>query len=135
MKQLNIDWTHKDMIISDVRKLHKLYVIKVVDSTLSKNQARVNAPLFVKDTIFEERLKSYFFKDITNIIREDILGVKWNMYITKGYFIKIDENGVIQKFNNDPDKWYISYLEIEGPLAEFGSIYKYIENKTIKQLK
>jgi len=129
MIKSNIDWTHKNICITDVRKLNKLYVIKIDDP---KRALHINSPLFVKDIIFEERLKSYFLKDIQHISREEILGVKWNMYITLGYYIKINENGDIQKFNIDADKWYVSYLEIGGALAAFSSIYKDYKEKHIK---
>jgi len=115
----SIDWTHKNIKIVDVRKLNKLYVLKIDCSS-----SDFDFPLFVKDVIFEERLKSYFLKDMNLIKREDILSVNWNMYITKGYYIKVSENGEIQKFNIDPNKWYVSYLEIDGPLGTFSSIHR-----------
>ena len=123
MIRKNIDWTHSNIYIKDLRKLNKLYVIKISDPNSS---VQIESPLFIKDTIFEERLKSYFLKDTNNISREEILKVKWNMYITKGYFIKIDENGDIEKINRDLDKWYISFLEIEGPLGTFDSVSEVI---------
>jgi hypothetical protein len=83
-----------------------------------------DSALFVKDTIFEERVKSYFLKEMSQISRAEILSVFWNMYITKGYYIKIDENGNPVRYDNDPDKWYVSYLEIDGPLGSFCSIYR-----------
>lgn len=128
MTRCNIDWTHKGITIKDIRKLTKLYVIKIHDLMASeKNQDEsCNSPLFIKDTIFEERLKSYFLKDITKITREEILAVNWNMHITKGYYIKINDRGDIEKFSHDPEteKWYVSYLEIEGPLGTFNSVYR-----------
>jgi len=124
----DIDWTHKGIKIVDIRKLSKLYVIKIEpDSFGGKTDItlfNINSPLFVKDTIFEERLKSYFLKDITKISREEILGVTWNMYITKGYYIKMNDRGEADKFAHDPEKWYVSYLEIEGPLGTFCSVYR-----------
>lgn len=121
MTRTNIDWTHKNITIKDLRKLNKLYVLKIMDPMAA---AQIESPLFVKDNIFEERLKSYFLKDMIHITREEILSVKWNMYITKGYYIKINEKGDLEKFNHDPEKWYISYLEIEGPLGTFTSVYR-----------
>ena len=129
MLKSNIDWTHKSIEVKDVRKLNKLYVIKTFDP---KSNIQIESPLFVKDNIFEERLKSYFLKDMQHITREEILGVAWNMYITKGYYIKVDDKGDIQKFNNDTEKWYVSYLEIEGPLASFTSVYREKEVKDNK---
>jgi hypothetical protein len=124
----DIDWTHKDITISDVRKLSKLYVIKIkipnMDLDLDVYTDQIDSPLFVKDTIFEERLRSYFLKEMSQISRNDILNVTWNMYITKGFYIKINDKGDMEKFPHDPDKWYVSYLEIEGPLGTFSSIYR-----------
>jgi hypothetical protein len=128
----DIDWTHKGIKITDVRKLSKLYVVKVepnttpdlLGQTVNTSLFVINTPLFVKDTIFEERLKSYFLRDMSKITREDILNVMWNMYITRGYYIKINEKGDVEKFPHDPEKWYVSYLEIEGPLGTFSSIYR-----------
>lgn len=121
MLKSKVDWTHKNIVINDLRKLNKLYVLKIQDP---QAVSQIESPLFVNGNIFEERIKSYFLKDMTHISREDILSVKWNMYITKGYYIKINENGEFEKYNQDPQKWYISYLEIEGPLGTFSSVYK-----------
>lgn len=116
-----LGWTHQDVSIKDIRKLNKLYVIRV---ELHNGYDPINSALFVKDTIFEERLKSYFLKDISQISREEILSVKWNMYITKGHYIKIGEDGTISEHPQDNNKWYVSYLEIAGLLGSFCSIYK-----------
>jgi hypothetical protein len=126
---LKLNWTHKQLKITDIRKLNKLYVITVNDSK-SKNQ--IDQPLFVKDVIFEERLKSYFLKDPLRVTREEILSVFWNMYITKGYYIKIDENGEVTQHDHDENKWYVSYLEIDGYLGSFSSIYR--EKELIKKI-
>lgn len=126
MTHSTLNWTHTDVTIVDIRKLNKLYVIytTILEEKNSIIQGMWVGPLFVKDSIFEERLKSYFLKDMSNISREDILGVKWNFYVTKGYFIKVNENGEIEKFPHDENKWYVSYLEIAGKLGNFSSIYR-----------
>lgn len=118
----NLDWTHKIIHISDIRKLNKLYVFKLYPSSSSTEIP--DTSLFVKDTIFEERVKSYFLRDMSRITREDIFKVSWNMYITKGYYIKIDESGKPIRYDIDPEKWYVSYLEIDGPLGSFCSVYR-----------
>jgi len=126
MTKESLDWTHKNAKISDIRKSESVYVIEIKEGYQQAGNffERTISPLFIKDTIFEERISSYFFKDISKISRECILGLKWNMYITKGYYIKIDKNieGKIQKHYADTNKWYVSYLEIAGPLASFDSI-------------
>lgn len=109
------DWTHPDVKITDIRKLSEFYIFTIED--------KEDSPLMVKDKIFEERLKPFFLKDAYRVSREEILSVKWNMYITKGYYIKISR-GEIHKYEMDPDKSYVSYLEIAGPLGTFSSICK-----------
>lgn len=122
MKIFKKDWTHKDVEILDIRKLSQLYVISIKSKDIDK-------PLFVKDKIFEERVNSYFLcnsnSHIAPITREDILGIKWNLYITKGGYIKI-QNGEVIEYNEkcDPNKYYISFLEISGPLGSFESVLK-----------
>jgi hypothetical protein len=122
MASKTLDWTHKRVRIEDIRKLYKLYAICITHPSANP-PLQLMAPLFVKDIIFEERLRSYFLKDIYKISREEILNIEWNMYITKGHYIKINEKREIEEFHHDPEKWYISYLEISGPLAYFDSIY------------
>jgi hypothetical protein len=121
MTRTNTDWTHKGIKIVDIRKLAKLYVIRVQDLLTA---IQIESPLFVKDNIFEERLKAYFLKEMSQISRYEILPLSWNMYITKGYYIKINERGDVDKFPHDPEKWYVSYLEIDGPLGTFYSVYR-----------
>lgn len=114
---LDLDWTHKDVLITDIRKLNRFYII----STNATEDGEEIPSMLIKYNIFEERLKSYFLTE--NYTREMVLGVKWNMYLTKGHFIKIDENGHAETYVHQ-DKWYVSYLEIAGPLGTFSSVYK-----------
>jgi hypothetical protein len=128
MKTNKLDWTHKDIKITDIRKFGNVYIIEVTDDKFFSDNEQLNKlneiikPLFIKDTIFEERLRSYFLKNVSQISREDILNVRWNMYITQGYYIKMDEYGKAVHRNMDPEKWYVSYLDINGPLGSFESI-------------
>ena len=120
-----LDWTHKDIKITDIRKFGNIYIIEVTNNEYSNDDKYFNEtikPLFIKNTIFEERLKSYFLKDISQISRDDIINARWNMYITQGYYIKMDEYGKPIHYNMDPEKWYVSYLDIVGPLGSFESI-------------
>ncbi len=122
MKNDSLDWTHKNIKITDIRKLNnRLFVISINDPLSSE---KINQPLFVKEIIFKERLKSYFLKDAYKVTREEILSVDWNLYMTKGYYVKLDEKGNIIKYDHDPNKWYISFLEIAGDLGNFSSIYR-----------
>lgn len=123
------DWTHTNFRITDIRKLSEFYIftIEMAKDVLSSEYKGtgdpVESPLMVKDRIFEERLKPYFLKDAFRVSREEILQLKWNLYITKGYYIKIT-GGEVNKYNMDPEKYYVSYLEIAGPLGTFASIGK-----------
>jgi len=125
MTKEKLDWTHKKVNISDIRKIEDIYIMQILISYKQGDRFfnKTLEPLFIKDVIFEERLKSYFLKDISNISRDEILNVSWNMYITQGYYIKIDKYGEINRHNLDPNRWYISYLEISGPLGTFKSVY------------
>ena len=123
------DWTHTNIRITDIRKLSEFYIFTVeqvvgeLSGELVSTGIDVNLPLMVKDKIFEERLRPYFLKDAFRVTREEILKVKWNMYITKGYYIKISR-GEVHKYDMDQEKYYVSYLEIAGPLATFANIGK-----------
>jgi len=127
----NYDWTHNAVSIFDIRKLNKLYAIRIGVEGLSKTDSIYEMPtLFVKDSIFDERLRSYFLKD--HITRDEIMSVRWNMFITQGYYVKINSTGDIEKFGQRPadrEKWFVSYLDIDGPLGTFDSIHKEKEDK------
>jgi hypothetical protein len=122
MENFKKEWTHNNVKITDIRKLSKFYMF-TIDNDI------INSPLLVKDEIFDERIKPYFLKEVSRITREEILSVKWNMFITKGCYIKINRGGEIQEFNMDADKYYISYLEISGPLGGFSSICREIHHE------
>lgn len=120
-----LDWTHKGVKIVDIRKINKIYILKISLSDFEKEQNKEveNATLFVKGVIFDERLHSYFLKDAFRVTREEILNVKWNLYITKGFYIKI-ENDVVSEHKQDPNKFYVSFIEIDGPLGTFLTTHK-----------
>jgi hypothetical protein len=113
-----LDWTHKELELSDIRKLNDFYIFTVKASGLDELSS---APLMVKDKIFEERIKTYFLKDAHKVSREEILKVKWNMYISKGYYVKISRGEPI-RHDMESEKYYVSYLEVAGPLGTFTSI-------------
>ena len=110
------DWTHTKVAITDIRKLSEFYIFTISDS-------EIKSALIVKGKIFEDRLEPYFLKEARRVTRDEILSVCWNMFITKGYYVKIGKDGE-QRFQMDADKWYVSYLEIDGPLGTFQSVYK-----------
>jgi len=116
---MNVEWTHKGVLITDIRKVKKFYVLTLADKKISN-------PLFVDHSIFEGRVNSYYLRGFTNpgrnldkndLTRDEVLSVKWNMVINKGYYIKYDATGKEDKIYKDEDKFYISFLEIDGPLG------------------
>ena len=110
-----MNWTHTNIKITDIRKSKDLYILNVkIDD--------IKNPLFVNERIFNERMNSYFLNN-NRWSREDVLEIKWNFYITKGYYVKINKIGEIENINADPNKFYVSYIEINGDLGSFNSIY------------
>jgi hypothetical protein len=115
---MNIEWTHKDIKITDIRKVKKFYVISIDD-------AEVTSPLFVDHDIFERRVNSYYLRGYSSggsekyydLTRFEVINVDWNMVITKGYFMKLNERGEPEKIEKNSNKYYISFLEIAGPLG------------------
>lgn len=110
-----MNWTHESVTINDIRKLKQLYAISIIDE-------EVEGSILINSDIFDERIKSYFLKDISQISRTDIIGVKWNMYLTKGYYVKTHPVDGLMEFDQNPDKWYVSFLDIAGPLGSFDNI-------------
>ena len=107
---MNIEWTHRKVRVTDVRKVRKFYILSIDDP-------KITSPLFVDIDIFEGRVRSYYLKESDSISREDILNVEWNMVINQGFFIKTDENKKPTKVYKTDDKFYVSFLEIDGPLG------------------
>lgn len=106
------NWTHTGVKITDIRKMNKLYSFTILDEPQI---------LFIQHQIFEDRLNSYFFTKTPE--RKDILDLTWNLYITKGFYVKKDSNGVLTPFtSNEKNKLFVSYLEISGPLSSFNFI-------------
>lgn len=118
-----LDWTHKNVKITDIRKINNLYILSIDDK-------KVLPPLLVNEKIFNERLKLYFLKDASRVTREEIKDVYWNMYITQGHYIKVFGDGEdVKRFPKEENKFYVSYLEISGPLASFQSVYTTHDDK------
>jgi hypothetical protein len=110
-------WTHEGITLRDIRRLKQLYAISV-------DHDDIEGSILISSDIFDERIKSYFLKDMKNISRDEILALKWNIHATKGYYVKndpTDPDGVT-KYPQNSEKWYISFLEIDGPLGTFDNI-------------
>lgn len=105
-----MEWTHKKVSIKDIRKVKKFYVLDI-------GEKEITSPLFVDHTIFEGRMKSFYLRNESYFTRDEVTNVKWNMVINKGFFYKIEKDSEHEKVSKDPEKHYISFLEIEGPLG------------------
>ena len=112
-----MDWTHKGLKITDIRKLKQLVAISV-------DNKEIEGSILINSDIFDERLSSYFLGSARNVSRHDIMSVEWNMYATKGYYVKqnLMSGDELQKFEQNQDRWYVSFLEIAGPLGTFDTI-------------
>ena len=108
---MNVEWTHKATQINDVRKVRNFYILDI---------DAVGQPIFVDENVFRSRVNAYYLREQgSEIKRDEVLNVKWNMVIYKGYFVKMNTLGEIQKYEKDDNKFYISYLEIDGPLGTY----------------
>ena len=104
-----IKWTHKKVSIKDIRRVRKFYILSI---------DKIENPIFVDQNIFEGRINSYYLRESAEFNRGEVLDVKWNMVIEKGFFYKIDRDAdEPEKVYKDPEKFYISFLEIDGPLG------------------
>jgi hypothetical protein len=118
MKELT-NYTHTNVKITDIRlKRSKekgsskdFFAIKVDD---------VESTMFVNFNIFNDRIKSFFLgKSVNEIERYQLLDLKWNFIITEGYYLKIIEKDHFEKVYGVPNKFYVSVLEIAGPIGNF----------------
>lgn len=109
---MKITWSHKQIAITDIRKVKQFYIIAIDDE-------EIKTPLFVDHGIFEARLKSYFLSESRDFTRKEIMyDCKWNMLINKGFYHKLDKENNIEKIEKNPDKYYLSFLEIDGILGK-----------------
>ena len=104
-----MEWTHTKVMVKDVRKVNNFYILDI-------NKKDITSPLFVSTQIFEARLNSYYLNN-SRFTRDEVMGVQWNMVISQGGFYKINKNGDEEKTEKDPDRFYISFLDIAGPLG------------------
>jgi len=112
-----LDWTHKNVKMTDIRKPGDLYLFTINHLDVK------DVPLKVSENVFEKRLSPYFLKSWAEVTRGELLGVEWNMYITQGFYIKLSGTEIIEHPKDD-DGWYVSFLEIAGPLGSFQSVLK-----------
>lgn len=110
------DWTHKNVKLKDIRKGYKFYTL-MLDV---QDEYGDDIITHVSHQVVEDILTSYFMKSVLHITREQILDLKWNIYLTKGYYIKIDKySKEVARFDkeNHPNKYFISYLDVNTPLV------------------
>jgi hypothetical protein len=106
-----LKWSHNKVLINDIRKVKNFYILSIDE---------VENSIFVEKTIFESRVNSYYLRDNSaSISRNEVLNMKWNMLITKGFFYKVERDTKPEQIWRDADKYYISFLEIDGPLGMY----------------
>lgn len=108
-------WTHTMVEIVDIRMFSKFYAVIFRESTGELHRVQLNKE------IFDARLNSYFLGN--RYTRKDLIDIRWNLYLTDGYYVKIDHTGEMHRYDGTKGKEYISFLEVSGPLGEFTNIY------------
>lgn len=114
-QEVKRDWTHKQVELEDIRQLKHLYSLKI------KN---IDQPLFVKREIFEKITTAFFLKPLSQISRWDILAQKWNLNVNKGFYFKFNNGEVEIHEGHDPEKYYVSFFDIDGKLGTFSTVIK-----------
>jgi hypothetical protein len=106
---MNIDFTHKGLTIQDIKKIKKNDFYKIKFKELDEI-------LSVSAISLEYRLCGYFMKDSINYIsRDEILSCKYNINLTTGYYLRI-EDGKLKNFPSNNRKSYINFISIDSEI-------------------
>lgn len=102
-----IPFTHKNLVISDIRKISKAnsnyanldvsYMIKFEDLAQT---------FYLPASVFESTIEKYLLTKDFN--RDDILNLKFNAVITPGYYIKY--NSQLKEYSKVPGIYTTAYL-------------------------
>jgi hypothetical protein len=102
-----IPFTHKNLVISDIRKITKAnntyanldisYMIKFEDLAQT---------FYLPASVFESTIEKYLLTKDFN--RNDILNLKFNAVITPGYYIKY--NSQLKEYSKVPGIYAVAYL-------------------------
>lgn len=117
-----LNWTNKEVKFRDIRLQKDFYIITLLNESYSCDEISdvdkdklIN--IKVNSNILNTRLNEYFFNEPEKIKRDIILGLKWNLVLTQGFFYKVSNSEYLQ-VNKDPEEWYISFLEVASPFSE-----------------
>ena len=120
MEQIN--WTNKNIKFRDIRLQKDFYIITLLNESNSLDELDDSKKcelikVKINSNILNARINEYFFNQPDKITRDNILNLRWNLVLTKGYFYKVN-NSEIQTIHKDPDEWYISLLDINSLYSE-----------------
>ena len=105
-----MDFTHRGLTIQDIKKIKKNDFYKIKFKELDE-------VLSVSAISLEFRLCGHFMKDSINFIsRNEILSCKYNINLTIGYYIRI-EDGKLKHFpSRHIKKPYINFIGIDSEI-------------------
>jgi hypothetical protein len=113
---MNIDFTHKGLTIQDIKKIktNDFYKIKFKE---------LDEVLSVSANSLEPRLCAHFMKDSINFIsRNDILSSKYNIHLTKGYYVRVEGNK-ITTYPSKINRSYINFINIDNEIDKIEGPY------------
>lgn len=112
------EWTHEEVELLDIRKNDKMHILHL-------NIPEIDNPVVtINNDIIIDQLNTYFITGLDLVTRNDIMELKWNLVLTKGYYVKLLKGGEAEKQYKNPNKWYVSFIKVSGSLGTFGTIYK-----------
>jgi hypothetical protein len=113
---MKIDFTHKGLTIQDIKKIktNDFYKIKFKE---------LDEVLSVSAISLEPRLCAHFMKESINFIsRNDVLSCKYDIHLTKGYYLRI-EDGKIKTFPSRNNRSYINFINIDNEIDRIEGPY------------
>jgi hypothetical protein len=107
---MNIDFTHKGLTIQDIKKIKKNDFYKIKFKELDEI-------LSVSAISLEYRLCGYFMKDSINFIsRDEILSCKYNINVTTGHYLRIEDGKLKHFTSRHSKKPYINFISIDSEI-------------------
>ena len=111
-----IEWTNKNVIFRDIRLIDNFYYITLLNESNSETLYDSSQLITVKfnSTVLNNVLSSYYLVKKDFFARDEILTLKWNLVLTKGFYYKNINDSYVE-MKKEPDQWYISYININSP--------------------
>ena len=97
MEQIN--WTNKNIKFRDIRLQKDFYIITLLNESNSLDELDDSKKcelikVKINSNILNARINEYFFNQPDKITRDNILNLRWNLVLTKGYFYKVNNSEI-----------------------------------------